>query len=97
MKLLIWLASIGVALYLLHRLALWAESRGYIYYLNTEPSRGTLGNAFLQSQSLLEPGKRAMVEAMHEEQAEQDESGAPPEAGEQPSSDTDEGRDDGER
>lgn len=87
MKLLIWLASIAVGLYLLHRLALWAESRGYIYYIKTEPSRGTLGNAFVRSQSLLEPGKRAMVEAMSEEQREQDESGAPPEAGEQPSND----------
>ena len=92
MKLLAWLAFIGIALYLLHRLALWAESRGYIYYVNREPSRATLGNAFLETQSLLEPGKRAMVEAVREEQTEQDESGAPPETGEQSPNDVDKHR-----
>ena len=81
MKIIAWLAIIAVGLYILHRLALWAESRGYIYYVNTEPSRSSLGNAFLEAQSLIEPDKRALVQVIREERSEQAESGAPPEPG----------------
>jgi hypothetical protein len=78
MKLVLILALV-CALYLLHRLALWAEDRGFIYYLRREPSRSALGNAFLEVQSLLEPGKRLLLEARQEDDREEDESGDPPE------------------
>jgi hypothetical protein len=74
----IWAAGIAVGLYLLHRIALWAESRGYIYYVNTEPSRNSIGNAFLEAQSLVEPDKRALIQVIREERSEQAEAGAPP-------------------
>lgn len=78
MKILVWLVILSVGLYLLHRLALWAEARGYIYYVNKEPSRSSLGNAFLEAQALIEPDKRALVQVSCEERSEQAESGAPP-------------------
>ena len=73
------LAFIGAALYVLHRAALWAESRGFIYYLHSRPSRSALGNAFLEAQSLVEPGKRLLLEARREEPRDDAESGEPPE------------------
>lgn len=84
MKVIVWMAVIAVGLYLLHRVALWAESRGYIFYVNTEPSRSSMGNAFLNAQSLIEPDKQSMVQVAHEEQSKEAESGAPPEPGDAP-------------
>lgn len=79
MKWLLLAFAAAVALFALHRLALWAESRGYIYYTRTAPSRGSVGNAFLEVHSLIEPDKRALVEVLREERTEQGESGDPPE------------------
>ena len=77
---LVVLALIGL-LYVLHRVALWAEGRGWVYYLNSKPSNSALGNAFLEIQSMIEPDKRQLVEARKEEAVEEDEQGEPPEAG----------------
>ena len=78
MRVLVLLAAAAAALYALHRFALWAESRGYIYYTKTSPSRSSVGNAFLEVHSLIEPDKKALVEVIREERTEQDESGEPP-------------------
>jgi hypothetical protein len=64
-----------------HRFALWAEDRGWIYYLRRKPASSTLGNAFLEVQSLIEPSKRTLVEVRKEDAVEEDEHGEPPEAG----------------
>jgi hypothetical protein len=58
------------------------ESRGWIYWRRSESSGGTgVGNALLEIQSLVEPNKEAVVEALKEEKVEQAESGDPPEPG----------------
>jgi hypothetical protein len=79
MKLVLILVLVCAVLYCLHRLARWAEDRGRIYYQRHKPSRSALGNAFLEAQSLLEPGKRLLLEARQEDGREEDESGEPPE------------------
>jgi len=81
MKTLVFVAVVAVALFALDRLALWMESRGWLYYRRRKPSSSTLGNAFLQVQSLLEPDKKALLEVRQDEQLEDDESGDPPEPG----------------
>jgi len=81
MKPAIWILGVVVAVYLLHRLALWMEGRGWMYYKHKQAARSTLGNAFLEVQSLVDPGKRPVLEAKRVEQGEEDESGDPPEAG----------------
>jgi hypothetical protein len=81
MKLLVALVVIVGGLFALDRFALWMESRGWIYYRRRKPSTSTLGNAFLQVQSLLEPEKRTLLEVRREEQVEEDESGEPPDPG----------------
>ena len=77
---LVVLALIGL-FYVLHRVALWAEGRGWVYYLNSKPSNSALGNAFLEIQSMIEPDKRQLVEERKEEAVEEGEQGEPPEAG----------------
>jgi len=83
MKTALWILAAAVALFLLDRLALWAESRGWIYYRHHHASPGALGNAFLNLQSMIEPGKVHVIEAQREGDPEEGESGDPPEGGAQ--------------
>lgn len=70
------------ALYALHRLALLAESRGWIYYRNRKASPGTAGNALLEIQSMLDPGRTHVLEAAREKEDSAEPSGDPPDSGE---------------
>ena len=80
--LLFWigLAAVGaIVAWAVDRLALWAESRGWIYYRRTKRRTGAnLGDAFLEIQSMLEPDKRHLLEIRREEKSEQSETGDPP-------------------
>lgn len=86
MRVLLWLVAGGLVLYGLRRLALWMESRGWVYYRH-KPSSSTLGNAFLEVHSLLEPGQEKVLEVMREDEADEQPSGEPPEPGRAPGGD----------
>lgn len=77
-------AATLVGLYGLHRLAVWAEERGYIYYLRGHGSSGSVGSAFLEVQSLLEPAARHVVKERKREIIEEKASGDPPSPGGRP-------------
>ena len=68
----------AAVLYAVHRLALWMEARGSLYYRHRKPSSSALGNAFLEVQSLIDPSKRHVLAARCEERVEPSESGDPP-------------------
>jgi hypothetical protein len=71
--------ALGVAaVYGLDRLAVWMESRGWIYWRHKSGSSGSLGSAFLEVQSLFEPSKQHMAEVRRTEHTEEDDSGDPP-------------------
>jgi hypothetical protein len=55
----------------LHLLALWMERRGWLYYKHEKPSSNRLGNAFLEIQSILEPGKKIIIEEREREKKEE--------------------------
>jgi hypothetical protein len=74
---LIALAVIG-GVYGVHRFALWAEARGWIYYRKKHGSSGSLGNAFLEVQSIFEPSARAALEERVKDDHDAEESGDPP-------------------
>lgn len=73
--------AVLVALFLVDRLALWMERRGWIYWRRSKASPRALGNAFLQVQSLLEADKQALLEVRQDEHAEEGESGDHPDPG----------------
>ena len=78
MKVLIWVGAIAVGIFLLDRLLLWMEWRGWIDYRRTYPghiSSGQVGPAFLAIQSLLEPDKRHVVEEQTAVRTEREETG----------------------
>ena len=81
MKIFLGIAAAGIVLFLLDRILLKMESRGWIYYRRKKPSQSSLGNAFLEIQSMLEPSKKVLVEIKKEEKKEQADSGDPPKPG----------------
>lgn len=78
MRIVVWCLAVGLALWLLDRLALRAERRGWIYYRKKRARPGSVGNALLAAHALLEPRVEALVEARAEAAREAEESGEPP-------------------
>jgi len=74
---LLWVALAASVLFGLHRLALWAEGRGWIYYREHRAPAGAAGLAMLEVTSLLDPAVEHVVEEARDARArvEQDESG----------------------
>jgi hypothetical protein len=77
----LWVIAGVAAVYALHRLGLWMEDRGWIYYRKKHGSSGTLGSALLEIEALLEPTRRHVVEVQRRDESEQHESGDPPSEG----------------
>lgn len=68
------IGGIGILL-LLDRLALWMESKGWLYWRKSKGTSTRMGNAFLQLQSMLEPGNRHVIESREEVKEEMNHSG----------------------
>ena len=86
MKYLIAGILVVIGIYFIHRLASWAEDRGWLYYRKKKAGGGTLGNALLELQAFLEPSKRHIIEERKKTRGETQESGDKPKPGD-PSSD----------
>lgn len=75
-------ATLGVAvgLYGLHRLCLWLETRGLMYYLHKKPESGS-ASCFLSLQGLIEPRHNHVLEVREQRRSadERDAEGAAPE------------------
>lgn len=74
-----WLAGAAVAAFALDRAALWAESRGWIYWRRRKPGGGG-GGVFNELVELFEPAHRHVVEEQdwRRYQVAERESGDPP-------------------
>ena len=77
MKYVFGIVIIGEVFYVLHRLALWAEKRGWIYYRKAGSS-SALGNALLEIQTFFEPSKKHIVEVRKIEHSETETAGDKP-------------------
>jgi len=72
------LLGAAAGLILLDRLLLALERRGWIYWRRSRGSIGSLGNAMLDVQKILEPSKRHVVEERRRSPDERPEDGDPP-------------------
>lgn len=80
MEIMKWAAiivGIVVGLWLIDRMFLAFEDRGWIYWRKKKASAGTVGNALLELQSIMEPSKKEIVKQMHYKKLEIDEKGEP--------------------
>ena len=71
-----WILVIGVTLYALHRLGLWLERRGWLFYRDRRATTSALGG-MLELHALLEPGRRYVIEEQRKEQLEEADAGDP--------------------
>ena len=73
-KLLFWaliIATGGVVAYFAHRLLLWMEVKGWIFYRKGGDGGGALGNAFMEMHSMLDSeAGRAAESRLHENKKE---------------------------
>lgn len=81
MKYLLWGILVVIGIYGIHRLASWAEDRGWIFYRKKKAGGGTVGNALLELQAFLEPSKRHIIEERKKMGGESQESGDKPNPG----------------
>ena len=65
-------------LYLAHRLLLRLEKKGYIYYSKSGGAVDRAGMAMLEVQSMMEPGKKYILEAKREQGHQSSLPGGPP-------------------
>ena len=70
-------ALAAAGLYGLHRLFLWMEQQGWVYYWHKSGS-GNAGNVLMPIQAIYQPEVHYVIEERARNQAEQDESGDPP-------------------
>lgn len=73
-----WVLAGIIILYLLDRLATWMESKGWLYWRKSGGASSRLGNAFLETQAMFEPGKKYVIEAKQEVKRKKANSGDPP-------------------
>jgi len=80
-KLLAGLILIAGLIFMLDRLLLYMERRGWIYYRKKKPSSSALSSACLEIQQMLEPSKKHVVQIKKDEKRTQHEGGdLPPDA-----------------
>jgi hypothetical protein len=68
---LMWIAALATAVWALHRLGLWLERRGWLYY--TRGSR--MGRTSLAIAAAFDPSVRRILELQEQTHLEEDESG----------------------
>ena len=51
-----------LSLFIIDRIGLWAEKRGYVYWRKKKPSSGGFGNALGELQSFMRPSAKYVIE-----------------------------------
>jgi hypothetical protein len=79
----------AACLYALHRLALWLEERGHLYYLKKKPKGGAVGS-FVAFQRIIEPQIQHVIHVNEESRLHGEERGSGQGDFDNPSAPTDE-------
>jgi hypothetical protein len=78
METFLWLAAAGVGLFVLDRVLLWAEARGWIYYRVNKPGRGASTYHLFEWNAAFDPLMRTVQEEQVRAEKGEDEDGDPP-------------------
>lgn len=62
MKMLVTVIAIGGGLFIVDRICLWLEGKGWLYYRNNKAQGGIIGNMLLELQNVLNPSTRPTIE-----------------------------------
>jgi hypothetical protein len=72
------LLGAALVLFLIHRIALWMESHGWIYWTRSSGASTRAGNAMLEVQKILEPPKSHILELKRDTKPARDDQGDVP-------------------
>ena len=76
----LWIGGVAVALFLIDRLAIWAEDRGWIYWRRKKAQTGALGAALMELNTFTNPSAEHVVVAKDAKKLEERENDDPPHA-----------------
>lgn len=76
----LWLGGVIVTLFMIDRLALWAEARGWIYWRRKKAQTGALGSALMEMNVITNPSAQHVIDAKDAKKLEERENDDPPHA-----------------
>ena len=76
----LWLGGVIVTLFMIDRLALWAEERGWIYWRRKKAQTGALGSALMEMNVITNPAAQPVIDAQDAKKLEERENDDPPHA-----------------
>ena len=62
MKILFTIIMFFVSLFIIDRICLWLENRGWLFYRKNKPQSGALGGALMDLQNVVNPSTRHIIE-----------------------------------
>ena len=77
METILWITGVAAGLFVLDRVLLWVEARGWIYYRRNKPGRGASTYHLLEWNSAFDPTMRQVQEERLREEKEEEEAGDP--------------------
>lgn len=76
----LWIGGVVVTLFMIDRLALWAEERGWIYWRRKKAQTGALGSALMEMNVITNPSAQHVIDAKDAKKLEERENDDPPHA-----------------
>lgn len=73
-----WIIGVAIALFLVDRLALWAEDRGWIYWRRKKAQSGAVSSILMELNVVTNPSAQHVVEAKESKKLEERDNGDPP-------------------
>lgn len=73
-----WIIGVAIALFLVDRLALWAEDRGWIYWRRKKAQSGAVSSILMELNVVTNPSAQHVVEAKESKKPEERDNGDPP-------------------
>ena len=76
----LWLGGVIVTLFMIDRLALWAEARGWIYWRRKKAQTGAMSSMLMEMNVITHPSAQHVIEAKDAKKLEDRENDDPPHA-----------------
>lgn len=76
----LWIGGAALSLYLIDRLALWAEDRGWIYWRRKKAQAGAMSSILMEMNVITNPSAQHVIEAKDAKKLEERENDDPPHA-----------------
>ena len=76
----LWIGGVVVTLFMIDRLALWAEERGWIYWRRKKAQTGAMSSMLMEMNVITNPSAQHVIDAKDAKKLEERENDDPPHA-----------------